>query len=300
MGNACSSDQGIPPNVSVHPCPRHKMNPQRDCRACQEFMRSRRPEPRGYQVDQRVQQRYSPHIRGHEPATKPQGVHHAFPQGRSTMPNQRQPQYMSQHRGPGVQSPPMMRPQSRPMLGGPSQQIRLGPSPKIMGRPSQRMMFQNQAAPMPGPSPENMGGPSQRMMSHNQAAPLLQGMSVEMPSAAPQIMNEYAAHIPQQVNAPQVIHQGVVMPSVIQAPARTPCVTEVIVPQQYEEVLPAPPMTYEPVAMSVPKEIIAPALPPCPTDITVQEMHSAPQHTIFQQQPPHGRIQPVHQQSTFK
>jgi len=83
MGLACSADQSMPLNTGVSPCQRHRMNPQRDCRACQEFMKSRRPEPRGNQFAPRVQQRFPLPRQLNQNRVGPMGLSPQIPRGPS-------------------------------------------------------------------------------------------------------------------------------------------------------------------------------------------------------------------------
>jgi len=320
MGHACSSDQVMPENLRVSPCPRHKMNPQRNCRACEEFMRSRRPEPRNNQFAPRVQQRYPPHMRGQMPPQQPPMGHQPFAQGRSMMPNQGPPHQMEQLRGGPVRPAQQLigdrgRPTQQRMGGSgrPTPQMMGGPERPIqqmMGGPPRQMISQ---PPMGGPTPQMisqppMGRPAPQMISQPPMGLPLgappQGVSVTMPAAQRPMIQGHAIRLPQQVMPPRVISQEVPMPTVIQAPAPPPCSTDVIVPQpQYEEILPAQKVVYEQVVMPMPKAVTAPAPPPCPTGTVVQELSAAPQISYpgsFPQQPMYGTIHPQHQQLRFK
>lgn len=199
MGLVCSSDQSMPQSAGVSPCQRHRMNPHRDCRACQEFMVSRRPEPRGNQFVPRVQQRFPPQMRHQGSPQQPPVGNQPFLHGRSNIPNQVPPRHLNESRvGP----------------------IELSPQ---QGRSS----------------PLVMGGPSPQLMSQTKMGSPYQDLSGAIPATQPQVIQGSTLHSPQQVMPPRVINQEVRMPTIIQTPAQPCSTDVVLQPTQYKEILPA-------------------------------------------------------------
>jgi len=245
MGHACSSDQSAPLNNRIPPCPRHRLSPQRDCRACQEFMSSRRPEPRGNQFPPRVQQRYPPQMRGQRPPQQPPMGRQPYLEGRSgrsTMNNQGAPH----------------------QIRGPSQQMIVGPSSQLMGRQSPQMMsrlmmespLQGVLGSMPVAQPQIMKG-SQMHIPQQVMPPRMINMEVPMPTviqapAPPPCTTDII--VPQTqyeeiLPAQKVMYEQVMMPipNVVTAPAPPPCTTDLLVqevrtvPQQPQPRIPQQP-----------------------------------------------------------
>jgi len=218
LGLACSSDQSMPQNTGASPCQRHRMNPQRDCRACQDFMRSRHPEPRGNQFAPRVQQRFPPPMRHQGPPQQPPIGSRPFLQGRSTMSPPVAQHHLNQNRVGPI---------------GPSPQIPGGPSPLEMGVSSPQIMSQT-----------NMGSPLQGLSSAMQPQ-VIQGSALHIPQQVmpPQVINQEVRTV--QTSAQPLCQTSVVLPptqeilqphkvvmplpTVIRAPALPPCPTNMLV-----------------------------------------------------------------------
>jgi len=317
MGLTCSSDQSGPPNANVSPCPRHRMSPQRDCRACQEFMRSRRPEPRRNQYPARVQQSNPPQMRGqrppqqgHPPQQAPIGhsAQERYMRNNPVAPHPRRDFSQQMIRGPpremmGKQPVHITRGQPAHLMGGKPAHMTSGQPAQMMGGQPAHMMGEQPAHMMGGQPLQMMGGQPPQMMGQPQIGSHFQGVLGSVPSAQPPIIQDSGAHIPRQAMPPRVVNQEVPMPTVIQAPAPPPCSTDILTTEmEYQEVLPAQKVVYEQVVIPMPKVITAPAPPPCSTDMFVQDVHSVPQQlqpSRSPQRPTHNTIQPQNYQPRF-
>jgi len=306
MGGVCSSDQSAPQKRRPLPCNMHRMNPQRNCMSCQQFMRSQNfrntyPDPRAQRYPPRLQQRYPPQFNRQRTPERPpvmrppmrQSMRQPLPQrGRGMMNNQGPPKERRQYydgpsqtmggRPPQVnQGPPEER---RQYYDGPSQtmggrppQVGPGSYSQIMGGRSPQMeAIPQQGLPqirMPPPQ-EIISQPQMLPPSQIRMAPTMKTMPFQAAAPQPPVIYEPSAQNVEQVVTLQPITQGT-------------CTMNVTAPQPKN-------VAFQQEVLPIPKVINAPEPPPCPTDILVPDAYSSPQQSNngnFVQQP-QARYQP--------
>lgn len=261
MGGVCSSDQSVPQKRRPLPCNIHRMNPQRNCMTCQQFMRSQNfrntyPDPRAQRYPPRLQQRYPPQFNGQRTPERPpvmrQPMRQPLPQrGRGMMNHQGPPEERRQYYDGPSQT-----------MGGRLPQVGTGSYSQIMGgRPPQMEAIPQQGLPqirMPHPQ-EIISQPQMVPPSQIRMAPTMKTMPFQAAAPQPPVIYEPSAQNVEQVVTVQPITQGT-------------CTMNVTAPQPQN-------VAFQQEVLPIPKVITAPEPPPCPTDILPLDAYSSPQQS---------------------
>jgi len=275
MGVSCSSDQSAPQNGRIPPCQMHRMNPQRNCMTCQQFMRSQNfrntyREPLAQQYAPRLQQRYPPQVNRQRPPERPPMMRQPLPQrGMGMMHNEGPPVFRPQYiEGSSSQ---MMRGRSPQVVGRPYSQNIGGRSPQMVETISPQVIPQMQMPPPEAvmPQPQTVSPP--QIFKQPQMIPTVKTMPMNMAASQPQVVYQPTTQDVEHVLTLQPINQETCVRNVIYPRTQN---MEIVVSQQ--EVLP------------IPKVITAPEPPPCSPNILLPEVYRTPQQPInrnFVQQP---------------